>query len=64
MRVFAVEKTRISTKNYRYEKNVDHDVFVRPITWLLKRLGSLATKNYPVNGSYTRLDVSNAFQVT
>jgi hypothetical protein len=29
-----------------------------------KDWGSPATKNYPINGSYTGLDVSNAFQVT
>lgn len=29
-----------------------------------KDWGSPATKNYPVNGSFTGLDVSNAFQVT
>ena len=29
-----------------------------------KDWGSPATKNYPINGPYTRLDVSNAFHVT
>ena len=29
-----------------------------------KDWGTPATKNYPINGAYTKLDVSNAFEVT
>ena len=29
-----------------------------------KDWGTPVTKNYPINGAYTKLDVSNAFEVT